>query len=356
MHRNFAAWYNTLQKDLNAERLSARWNAVVKLAAECDNVQAPEFIKVFYSRPTRSDFLDHVREVIRNADPTYVMKDDAIELSVISAAVIAQVLGSEPSTTADALAGMIWTMEFGNRWNERITDIVEESSLYINREAIRVRESGRIPPFDWNGDKWKELLSAVNTSVASGDLQQLAAAVIGVFNKVATGMRATAVLAEEVPLQQTRYQEKSDMLWWLITERAISVESNFESLKPGASSFILARDLWSLTRLQPAPIAVPALLKKVLDHKKSISLGQAIDSIDLDWRCRWLSEITFSQNVPEICPCLCAVCKSVEAGGRPEWRVASRNVSGLDPESRVQPWRLAHQVYRELEVIKCLKS
>jgi hypothetical protein len=356
MHRNFAAWYSIVSPDLNAVRLDARWKAVVEIAKKCNKAYVPDLVRTFYSRPAEAAFVEALRVAIRDADKTYIMNNDRVELAVISGAAIAHTLEGVPSADSDALALSILSMEFGERWTERLPDIVDEAAAYLNKESVRVRENQTLVAETWDSNEWKQLLAGLSAKGVAGDVAGLATGLDQILTRIGTALQVTPTLSGKLQEVQDRYQEKSDMLWWLITEHAISTDSRFADLKAGEVSFVLARDLWTLTRLQPGPLAAPALLKKLLGTKKLIAVGQAIDSLDLTWRQQWSKEISESQKLGEVCPCLYSLCKSVEAGGTPDWRAACRNVTGLDPELRVQPWRLAHQIYRELEVLGCLKN
>jgi hypothetical protein len=355
MHRNFSAWYSTVDKELNGGRLRDRWAAAVRIADTCGIAEAGDLVRVFYSRHANEEFVESLRNAIRKIDDTYIVTNDRVELAVVCGAAIAHVLQTKTTSVSDVLATMIMTMEFGARWAERIPELVEIADQYLGKESVRVRQYQPISESRWDATSWTESVADVVAKAAASDATGLAASLKTVLQNVGASLQHLKELSEELPEMQTRHQERSDMLWWLISEHANTMDSKFKDLKPAEAPFVLARDLSRLTKLKPGPLAVPALLKKALGVKK-LTIGQAIDSLELGWRSDWATQMTDSERVAEFCPCLFSLCKSVEAGGSTEWRAACKHVTGIDPDLMVHSWRLAHQVYRELEVLACLKA
>jgi hypothetical protein len=86
----------------------------------------------------------------------------------------------------------------------------------------------------------------------------------------------------------------------------------------------------------------------------SVKISECVDACDSSWKKDWVNTIAV-QQLPDLCPMLFALTKSVEVGGGKEWVPAFVNATGLAEDSKAEPVRLATQVYNELLLLRALE-
>jgi hypothetical protein len=73
----------------------------------------------------------------------------------------------------------------------------------------------------------------------------------------------------------------------------------------------------------------------------------------LDWSQKLVAEIEV-QQLPDLCPMLFVLAKSVEVSGGNSWITAFENLTGLKGNAKAAPVRLASQIYNELLLLRAL--
>jgi hypothetical protein len=85
----------------------------------------------------------------------------------------------------------------------------------------------------------------------------------------------------------------------------------------------------------------------------SVGIAEAVDSCDLEWRRNWISSLSV-QDLPDLCPMLFALSKSVEVGGGEGWTAAFEHATGLSIDGKLAPVRVALQIYQEALLVRAL--
>ena len=137
-------------------------------------------------------------------------------------------------------------------------------------------------------------------------------------------------------------------------------QRTFADLTIPEACFWGARDLATLTYFLPGPFAAPAFLHKMLRLVKdrvpaNVKISEAVDACDLEWKQKWLPTLTV-QQLPEFCPMLFAIAKSVEVGGGTAWTAAYEHATGLVAHGKLAPVHLALQVYNEGLLLRALAA
>ena len=108
------------------------------------------------------------------------------------------------------------------------------------------------------------------------------------------------------------------------------------------------------------PFAAPAFLKKMLHLVKrelpgTVKISECVDDCNLDWKRIWVQRLSV-QALPEFCPMLFALSKSVEVGGSDDWRAAFENSTGLQASQGALPLDISLQVYKEALLVRALRK
>lgn len=359
MHKNFADWYNAVSLRPDAQTLEVRWAAVEVLAGELKVPEVPSVVRVFFGLPGVDSFLERIRTAARDKDKTFVMEGDRNELTVLAGAVIAESV-ADSSNEADAIALAVSSVGAqGLRQAPRLQGVVDETLRYLADESVRIRAVNKNPASDLNVASLTQLLSS-RGGVAVSDVNSVWNGLDALLKEfLAEHTKHTESINISLKKALNQQREQSDILWWLFSEHTLDGSKAFSDLTIPESCFWGARDLAGLTHFLPGPFAAPAFLHKMLRLVKekvssSVNLTESIDACDFEWRRKWLPELPV-QELPELCPMLFGIAKSVEVGGSTAWTAAFENATGLVAQGKLAPVHLALQIYNELLLLRALK-
>ncbi|MCI0718251.1 MAG: hypothetical protein L0338_04665 [Acidobacteria bacterium] len=359
MHKDFADWYNSISLRPSAETLAARWKAVETVAAGQKLKKIPDLARVFFKLPGGSPTVEELRTAAKEEDTTYLFDNDQAELSVLAGGVIAKLV-SKSSTQAHAAALAVSCIEAqGLRRASRLQGVVDECMQYLAAESVRVREADQEPVKDMNVAHLTKRI-AERGGVAAGDVNSVWNGVDAVLKEVLAQHTAhTSSINTTVNKAVRRLAEQTDILWWLFGEHSLDGAKAFSDLSIPEACYWGARDLAALTRFIPGPFATPAFLTRMLrlvsnQVPATVTIQKAVDACEKEWKERWLPELRLQQQMPELCPLLFAIEKSIEVGGGSGWTAAFDHATGLTANGKLAPAQLAAQVYHELLLARAL--
>jgi hypothetical protein len=359
VHKDFAEWYDAISLRPTAETLEARWKAVDAVAAGQKVKRIPDLARVFFKLPGGNIVADELRNAAKKEDTTYLSENDQNELSVLAGGVIA-VLVSKSSSQADAVALTVSCIEAqGLRQGSRLQGVVDECMQYLADESVRVRQVGE--------DSVKDL----NVAGLTKRITERGGVAVSDANSVWNGMDVvlkdfltqhiahTSSINSTVSQTSKRLAEQADILWWLFGEHTLDGKKTFSDLGIPEACYWGAKDLAKLTRFMPGPFAAPAFLHRMLRLVKDrlptqVRISDAVDECGKEWKERWLPELAGEQQLPDACPMLFAIAKSVEVGGGSGWTAAFDHGSGLAASAKLAPAHLALQVYNEMLLLRAL--
>jgi hypothetical protein len=339
MHRSFANWYSLVDLRADGPTLEARWNAVDAYARNLQREQVPDLVRMFYSRPCTSDSKDNLSKTAQGIDQAFLMDNNDIELSVLAAGVIAEVL-AQPSDLADAMALAVVCMDAqGLRNVGRLQGPIDAAVEYLATESVRVRTGTDAvpPPIPSSG---LVEIAALKAAVPQGDTNALQPLLGAALRSITSAISKYAeLLQQQLTDLQLQHREESDILWWLFGEHTSDARP-FAKLKVEEACLHGPADLADFTQLIPGPIGAPAFLKKMLRFVRPKLKSTLTSRYPV-------------QDLADFCPLLFAASKSVEAGSG-AWRDAFRNISGLEPDDGLPPGSLATQAYQEMILYRAL--
>jgi hypothetical protein len=361
MHSNFADWYNSVSLRPDEKTLEARWKTVEQLVKRLKPTAVPEVVRIFFGLPAADSYRDEIRALANEDDKTYITTDDANELRVLAGAVIAATVANS-SYEADAVALAVSCADAqGMRKSNRIQAVVDATSKYLAEESVRTRGVKiDAKASDLDGPALTALLST-KAGVSISDANSVWTATDAIFKELLTLHSKHADSIADVLNQMFRTEkEQSDILWWIVSEHTLDGTKPFSELEIPQACYWGALDLNNLTLFLPGPLGGPAFLHKMLRCVKSklpasVKVSECVDDCELDWKKKWLEKIT-TPVLPDLCPMLFALTKSVEAGGAKTWTAAYATGTGLSESSKADPVRLATQVYGELLLLRALTA
>jgi hypothetical protein len=358
VHTKFADWYNEISLRPTAETLEARWKAVEAVAAGVKLKKIPALLRVFFSLPGGETAVEEIRAAAKE-DKTYLAENDQKELTVLAGSVIA-VAVSRSSTQADATALGVSCIEAqGLRKPTRLQGVVDECMAYLAEESVRVRAVDNNPVKDMNVATLTKRI-AERGGVAVSDVNSVWNGVdIVLKDLLAQHTAHTNSINTEVNQAVRRLSEQTDILWWLFGEHTLDGTTAFHDLTVPEACYWGARDLAALTQFMPGPFAAPAFLNRMLRLVKDkvpphVRISDGVNDCKKEWKEGWVSELGSAQQLPDLCPMLFGIAKSVEVGGGAGWTAAFEHATGLATNGKLGPTLLALQIYSELLLMRVL--
>ena len=342
MHELFPNWMNKLGPQIDAARLTARWNAAKKVA---DEATVPVIAKLSeQALGLSSTTTDTLRAAARQADTTYVFEDDALELSILAAGALAQLMTSG-SKKGDAAAVSIRTGAFGRSDIKGMTqDLFRQADAAVQRISEEDRKENAIPP--WVGKHVTDLSSKQATVV---DLQTTHTLALEVSQAMVASVKAQfQKLGEALSKISLLQKESSDLAYLVVSQYSFVAGKAVSQLSAAEAAFCLGADLFNVTRFASAVPSFEAcllmLLKPSKAARKSVTLLQAISGLQTEFRQALTSDAIAA---PKVLPLHFALSKCEEVSGGATWAPAFEAVTGLKAAHGLTPDELAIQFYLE---------
>ena len=101
MHKDFSEWYRIAKIEPKEEWLTKRWDGVEKISEKIDSDQSLkwlELVRIFYLNPAKNkDFMESYSGIFQHFDKAFPMRDNQIELSILSGAAIVNYIQNKAS-------------------------------------------------------------------------------------------------------------------------------------------------------------------------------------------------------------------------------------------------------------------
>lgn len=354
MHKYFAEWYRAAGLEPKAEDLEKRWEALEAFGNDIEVVHALELVRIFYSRPhPAGNFIDEYASSFHEVDKNFPMRENALELQVLSGATIAHIVETTRTTVTDAIAlAMVCGFCQGLRKDLLNGEIVDYARTYLASEAAKVREGTTFQIATPDVDL-KDLLEAL-PAAASGTPATVKVPVRPPFEKLADAIlnlsSSVNAMGQSIANEITARREESDILWWVFGEHSRESGKRMSELLLPFASLVAGKELADLVRLIPGPLAARAFLDKMLRFVDAelvthTSIKEAINSAPSDWKERVIAG--GMKEVGDLCPIHVAAAKSLEASSPTGWLGPFDKSTGLKSRTSIAPLDLASQIYHE---------
>ena len=328
MHDYFSHWLGGVTIGLTSDVAKSRWVAVEELANWANHPhKVLRLSAIAIAGPSTADANpDELIRVLQSGDASFPMIENDVEVQVLSASAIAEILTGNDAI-ADIASLAISTGTFGDREPDVAKGINQLSERYLLERATNSRLLSRA---ENNATEWPSQFRTIKDLAAATSSSR------------AELMEAQAVLAEEV-----------NVLWWIFNGRSRLWGNSRDELSAAQLLLPSASELADLIYSPVPPIAATEFLRHVLACAQKplprvMKVTEAIESTPRDWR------LSIRQSMPEVIPrTLLPLTSIVGEPQQNENRANQLNAStGLSGEFEFPLMQLGSQFLRELLLMK----
>lgn len=365
MHKSFSDWYRIASIEPNEESLEKRWEGVknfVELVAD-DMQYGFEVVRLFHGKePKDSAIVDRFCNLFQEADLTFPMRDNKVELQVLAGASIICCI-DESLASADKLALATVCADCQQlALPTLVPEIISIAKNYLKKSSSNLRSLEMLTPVKSAKVNIDELMTNFEAGIQQNDIQVLGSAAKALFEKL-SNVRVQNIVSLNKQIKVVNrslelLREESDILWWIFAENSNDLECRMSDINSSSACIIAGKELADLTMVQPGPFSVEAFLDKMLRTVKNelperVTLKEAIESTPMEWKEKWTDQMNVNK-VEDFCPIYLAASKSVETSGDSAWTAIFEPKSSIKANSTISPLKLALQVYQESLFIKAL--
>jgi hypothetical protein len=360
MHDHFADWYRPCttgtETKLTEELLQKRWVGVAKLADKSAE-HALQFVRItLQKRSAPADLVSTFRAVFKDADATFQMSGNELELSVLAGSIACQVMGEE-SHEADLIAlGMVCATAAVPNPPPWAAPFVACAQSYLNERLRTVRKATAIRRPQVTSKKLKPQIDTYITRVGENAPGPTAEAAKAMIESLVQALVSTADVASEALAELERQsklrREETDILWWMTTGVSRDLGIPFKDMKTLAASVVAGKELASLVS-PPGVLPAHSLLQGMIPPLtgkgaagKTIGLTAAVNATDRAWRESVVGGLDIDR-VADLSPALTAIKQSLTTDKPDGWTAAYRKATGFKTDPPFAPADLALQVHRE---------
>lgn len=365
MHKYFAEWYRAAGLEPKADDLETRWTALEGFAKNIKVRNGLELVRIYFSRTTQAeDFMDRYAASFQEADKNFPMRDNGLELQVLSAATIAHIVETTRTETTDAIAlAVLCGSCKGLRSDLLNSEIVDYARSYLINESSKVREAAKTFQVKAPDVDLKDLLEKLATA-AGGGAGTLKEPIKPPFEKLAEAVSTLSSsvnrMGQSIAKEISARREESDILWWVFGEYSRDLNQPMSGIPLTFATLVAGKELADLVKLTPGPLAARAYLDKMLrfvdkELSTKISIKDAINAAPNDWRKRLLDERN-AESVDDLCPIHLGTAKSLESDRPASWPAVFDKSTGLKSRTSLAPLDLASQVYDEKLLMRAVSN
>lgn len=359
MHRNFPDWYRQVSPEPAPELLDRRAAGIAAYTKKLAMADGLHLVTLAGGRFDDAARTERFRESFRAHDSAFRMNGNDLELALLAATAIAEVVDAGAANAAAIALATVCADARGLRQPPIRPEATDTARRYLERRAQEVREQGDLPQ--------KPTLASIKTQVDTAKAQFAANTSPGAAEPVAA---ALAELAKQI-VAVTDYaqglgatlrdhhevlSEETNILWWVFGEHSRDLNVALRTLPMPAAALVAGSELADLTLITPGPIAARAFLEKILragrrGELKLISIADAVNQADLDWRRKRAATLAKATTLA-YSPLLTALRTSTEVDGPKDWFPAFKRQTSIDPEATMDAIDLALQAHEEWILVR----
>lgn len=357
MHKNFGEWYRLVTLEPDGAKLQKRWAGVKAWASALrkSDENLLETVRIFQGIPSKTS-RDTFLAAFQNQDPAFPQRND-LELQVLAGASLVACVQSGGGDGAGLhtaiLAGTALEASSLRVTKPRLDEISREVLEGLQTLAAKQRER---KPFDQSAvsEKADEADEALKQVAASGNWDQLKAAVSPVFQGLLDAVRAADRELDDAAHNLQCADEETNILWWL--EGGCSRDTNkpWTALKESAA-IIAGTELADLTDVALGPRNATALLERVLSESKakgkSTSLATYVNALPEEWACEWKAKA--DDSALDLTPLSLAIVHRANSDTT-SWQQYFDASSGTKSSTQLTAGRMARQAYVEAILLRTL--
>jgi len=300
-----------------------------------------------------------LREPFAAEDPSFSMINNEREVAVLASCLLSAALDDE---NVSAGLAVLACAAGGHRKPVVKPSLVESARARTLAMSITSRRGGALPPMKLGGfakSKVPELTAAL---LAGADWNKAAALTTQISDEAQAGTKLLATQVQGVLpslIKQVGYiDEQTSLLWWFLGAWSRVLNKPFDELDIPLAATMVGLDAAVLVIEPPGPPAVQALLQRLLTQggrhlPTDVTIQSAVELFPVVEYSK-LEIPTSVQQFPDIAPVLNAFRLSSEVGS-PGWHAPFKKASHLKATTKMTPFALAMQVYREMMLSSLVK-
>jgi hypothetical protein len=356
---NFADRYKIAGLAPGPEIIGLRQEPFERLRKEMKPSRAVDLTRLYYGLES-ANAPEWFRAGFAQNDPSFSMIDNEREAGVLACCLLGGAF--EDGLAAAALAPLT-AAAVGNRKPIVCPEFLDEMERGINAVSISNRERHDLKISVTRPGK-QTVPAAADALAQTPDLPKAIALIKQVSDEsfAASKMLSGQTFADLTAVRRRviDLQEEVQILWWFIGGWSRALNRPFAELPLGVAAVMAGIDVASLISSAPGPVAVPALLRRLLNAgRKKKARGVAIKDAVSEFPAAAYPQLSLSEvlgQVADICPVLAAFWKAAEVGDQIAWQVPYRNIAHLSPDAAFAPIDLAVQTYRETMLVSLLHA
>lgn len=358
MHDDFSDWYRPCtagtEINLTGDLLAKRWEGVEK-AAESSRPEVLNMVRLALGRPgVSAAFLDKFKAAFKEADATFQMSGNDLELSVLAGSTLCRIFTEDPDDADNASLGLICAVSIakGPEWSE---PFVSHAERYLDGRLRNLRKPTEVRRPQLPTKKLKQLFDIFTTRLAENEPALIGEASKQMFEALLQAMKAVTEEAsaaiEELDTQSNLRRQETDVLWWLTAGVSRDTGMSFKDITTAAASIVAGKELADLVN-PPGVLPAKSILKSVIPPAvgkaagKPVSLHTAVNATEREWRRTVVGVLKIDQ-VADLCPLLAAIKHSLTTDEADGWTGAYKKAYRVDPKTALQPVEMAHEIHRE---------
>jgi GTPase-associated system helical domain len=351
MHSEFPRWYREVSVEDNRDRLHRRWSGVATLvaAATAEHIEAMLRIVFRAKSPAAPDTVGRIRQIFKEADDLFDMRDNERELEVLCGSSLAVLMERNDDTAASAALALTTAALNGARTPDLPMNLESLGESAIARIADAYRQRPELhelgltalakvtfakaktqlqQQFDANGVSTAFDLAAEEAGLTLDSITKQLTAMFNAANKF------TAIQDEEL-----------NILWWVFGERSEDLNQAFKSVPVKAQPLVFAKELAGLTEFRPGPRSITGLLSRAgLRENKKVTIPESVNACDANW----LRSLSIPSDLSPLSQAIhLAIARKLETGDDTSWVSGWASICGLDDKHSFSFLTLGNLFYRE---------
>jgi hypothetical protein len=312
MHSEFSEWFRAASLPLQDDVLQKRWAGIEAFQADRDDVVS--LVELFFGFfADKAAFFAKFRKVFQDADSSFRMRENNLELSVLAGASLVAVMKDSTMELGDFAALALVSCAAQNlRGTPCVAEIPELAVKHLARRTVNrgQLDTDDISDLDENQIEIKQLRRDLD--------------IIG---------------------------EESNVLWWVFGETSRDTNKRWSDYSVSQTALMAGKELANLTRIAPGPAAAAALLDRVVKSAKSkppaqIAVKDAIAELALEWRQKF-SKDNSAAPLRNLSPVSQGINMSVDLNDCDAWIQSFGSTTRIQRGGKIAPNLLAYQVYLE---------
>lgn len=328
MNSDFSEWYRMAGMEPNADCLPKRWAAIDEYSPKAGDVVS--LAKLFYKigKPEES-FLAAFQSEFQKADPTFKMRNNEQELSVLAGAKLVDVINRSKDLADLGALSLVCGAAANLRVAPSVRVIPEIAASHLMKGTT---ERSAVDSKTAETDINRELLMALDAGEAP--LPALA-------KQLRKSDRELAIVREE-----------SNMLWWLFSEFSRDEKRRWTDFSVPAAAMMAGKELADLTRVIPGPASARAFLDRVIRCVKakppaSVLVTDAVNAVTIEWRQKYVDEKRCPTELEDLMPLSHGIKLSLSSPNNNEWFPSFISRTQIPATAKLVPNVLADQMFLE---------